>query len=200
MIFVNHVNPLVNHLPGKIFSFEECLNLNPPQRRGLVEVNNLNTMRYYTFGDEPAISPDNFFMNEALKEAKLALAEDEIPIGAVVVCNGQIIGRGHNLTERLNDVSAHAEMQALTAAANFMGGKYLKECTLYVTMEPCVMCAGASYWFQLSKIVFGAYDTKLGFGRLNQKITHPKTLITGGIRENECAELVRSFFKGKRSK
>ena len=156
-------------------------------------------MRYVTFGDEPAaISPDEFFMNEALKEAKLALAEKEIPIGAIVVCRGQIIGRGHNLTERLTDVSAHAEMQALTAAANFMGGKYLKECTLYVTLEPCVMCAGAAYWFQLGKIVFGAYDVKLGFGRLNQKITHPKTIITGGIKENECAELVREFFKGKR--
>ena len=157
-------------------------------------------MRYYNFGEEPTISPDDFFMAEALKEAKLALAEDEIPIGAVVVCNGQIIGRGHNLTERLTDVSAHAEMQALTAAANFLSGKYLRDCTLYVTMEPCVMCAGASYWFQLSKIVFGAYDAKLGFGRLNQKITHPKTIITGGIRENECAELVRDFFKKKRLK
>jgi tRNA(adenine34) deaminase len=155
-------------------------------------------MRYINFGDEPAISPDDFFMNEAIREAKLALAEDEIPIGAIVVCKGRIIGRGHNLTERLSDVSAHAEMQALTAAANFMGGKYLQDCTLYVTLEPCVMCAGASYWFQLSRIVFGAYDTKLGFGRLNQKITHPKTIITGGIRENECSELVRNFFKSKR--
>lgn len=155
-------------------------------------------MRYYTFGEEPAISPDDFFMNEALKEAKLALDADEIPIGAVVVCNGKIIGRGHNLTERLTDVSAHAEMQALTAAANFLGGKYLKDCTLYVTLEPCVMCAGASYWFQVSKIVFGAYDAKLGFGRINQKITHPKTIITGGICENECAELMREFFKKKR--
>jgi tRNA(adenine34) deaminase len=156
-------------------------------------------MRYVTFGDEqPVISPDEFYMNEALKEAKVALAEDEIPIGAVVVCQGKIIGRGHNLTERLTDVSAHAEMQALTAAANYIGGKYLKECTLYVTMEPCVMCAGATYWFQVGKIVFGAYDVKLGFGRLNQKITHPKTIITGGINENECAELVREFFKKKR--
>jgi tRNA(adenine34) deaminase len=157
-------------------------------------------MRYINFGDEPTISPDDFFMNEALKEAKAALAADEIPIGAVVVWNGRIIGRGHNLTERLSDVSAHAEMQALTAAANSMGGKYLKDCTLYVTMEPCVMCAGACYWFQLSRIVFGAYDVKLGFGRLNQKITHPKTLITGGIRENECAALVKDFFKAKRGK
>ena len=156
-------------------------------------------MRYVSFENEPlALSPDEFFMNEAIKEAKLALAEDEIPIGAIVVCKGKIIGRGHNLTERLVDVSAHAEMQALTAAANFMGGKYLKECILYVTMEPCVMCAGAAYWFQLGGIVFGAYDTKLGFGRLNQKITHPKTVITGGIKENECSELVKEFFKKKR--
>jgi len=156
-------------------------------------------MRYINFGDEPAaISPDEFFMKEALKEARLALEAKEIPIGAVVVCKGQIIGRGHNLTQRLNDVSAHAEMQALTAAANFIGGKYLKECTLYVTLEPCVMCAGATYWFQVGKIVFGAFDTKLGFGRINQKITHPKTIITGGIKENECAELVRNFFKSKR--
>ncbi|MFA6245924.1 MAG: nucleoside deaminase [Mucilaginibacter sp.] len=156
-------------------------------------------MRYITFGDEqPAISPDEFFMNEALKEARQALKEDEIPIGAVVVCKGQIIGRGHNLTERLNDVTAHAEMQALTAAVNSMGGKYLPECTLYVTMEPCVMCAGASYWFQIGRIVFGAYDTQRGFGRLNQSITHPKTLVTGGINENECSQLVKDFFKGKR--
>jgi len=155
-------------------------------------------MRYVSFGDEPAVKPDDFFMNEALKEAKVALAEDEIPIGAVVVCKGQIIGRGHNLTERLNDVSAHAEMQAFTAATNFLGGKYLKECTLYVTLEPCVMCAGASYWFQVGRIVFGAYDPRMGFGRVNQKITHPKTIIEGGIRENECAELVRNFFKSKR--
>jgi len=155
-------------------------------------------MRYINFEEWPAISADDFFMNEAIREAKLALAADEIPIGAVVVCKGQIIGRGHNLTERLADVSAHAEMQALTAAANFIGGKYLKDCTLYVTLEPCVMCAGASYWFRISRIVFGAYDAKLGFGRLNQKVTHPKTTITGGILENECAELVRGFFKSKR--
>jgi tRNA(adenine34) deaminase len=157
-------------------------------------------MRYVSFDGEDIISPDDFFMAEALREAKLALAEDEIPIGAIVVCQGKIIGRGHNLTERLTDVSAHAEMQALTAAANYIGGKYLKDCTLYVTMEPCVMCAGASYWFQIGKIVFGAYDARLGFGRLNQKITHPKTIITGGIRENECSELVKDFFRKKRLK
>src|SRR3569833_774652 len=155
-------------------------------------------MRYYTFGDEPTISPDDFFMNEALKEAKLALDEDEIPIGAIVDSKGKIIGRGHNLTERLNDVSAHAEMQALTAAANFLGGKYLRVCLFFVSLVLCVLCAGASYWFQVSKIVFGAYDTKMGFGRINQKITHPKTIITGGIRENESAELIRNFFRSKR--
>jgi len=157
-------------------------------------------MRYINFEGEATISPDDFFMKEALREAKLALAEDEIPIGAIVVAKGQIIGRGHNLTERLNDVSAHAEMQALTAATNYIGGKYLPDCTLYVTMEPCVMCAGASYWFQVGRIVFGAYDAKLGFGRLNQKITHPKTLITGGILENECGQLVKDFFKSRRQK
>ena len=157
-------------------------------------------MRYVNFGDEPAISPDDFFMNEAIREAKLALGEDEIPIGAIVVCKGRHHWPGAvNLTERLPVMfRPHAEMQALTAAANFIGGKYLQDCTLYVTLEPCVMCAGASYWFQLSRIVFGAYDTKLGFGRLNQKITHPKTVITGGIRENECSELVRNFFKSKK--
>lgn len=156
-------------------------------------------MRFYNFSDEaPTISPDEFFMNEAFREAQLAFEEDEIPIGAVVVCQGKIIGRGHNLTERLNDVSAHAEMQALTAAANYIGGKYLRDCTLYVTMEPCVMCAGASYWFQIGRIVFGAYDVRMGFGRLNQSITHPKTIITGGIKENECSQLVKDFFKRKR--
>jgi tRNA(adenine34) deaminase len=157
-------------------------------------------MRYVSFEGADMPSPDNFFMAEALREARYALAEDEIPIGAIVVCQGKIIGRGHNLTERLTDVSAHAEMQALTAAANYIGGKYLKDCTLYVTMEPCVMCAGASYWFQVGRIVFGAYDARLGFGRLNQKITHPKTIITGGIRENECSELVKDFFRKKRLK
>ncbi|RZK63712.1 MAG: nucleoside deaminase, partial [Pedobacter sp.] len=108
-------------------------------------------MNYYSFDEEPSISRDDFFMNEAYKEALLALEADEVPIGAIIVCKGRIIGRGHNLTERLNDVTAHAEMQAFTSASNFLGGKYLKDCTLYVTMEPCVMCAGASYWTQISK-------------------------------------------------
>lgn len=115
-------------------------------------------MKYISFSNEPDIAPDDFFMNEALKEAKKALQLDEIPIGAIIVSNGRIIGRGHNLTQRLNDVTAHAEMQAFTAAANYLGGKYLINCTIYVTMEPCVMCAGASYWTQIGRIVFGAYD------------------------------------------
>ena len=160
-------------------------------------------MQYYNFTDNqdsPAINQHEFFMRQALQEAQQAYAEDEIPIGAVVVCNGRVIGRGHNLTERLNDVSAHAEMLALTAAANFMGGKYLPNCTLYVTLEPCVMCAGALYWFQVGEIVFGAYDARMGFGRHNQKIIHPKTLLTGGILENECAMLLKNFFKNKRAK
>ena len=157
-------------------------------------------MRYISFTDDPIIAPDDFFMNEALKEARKALEEDEVPIGAVIVCNGKIIGRGHNLTERLNDVTAHAEMQAFTAAADFLGGKYLRDCTLYVTIEPCVMCAGASYWTQIIRIVYGAHDVKLGFKRINQRITHPKTEIVGGIKENECATLMKDFFQRKRNK
>lgn len=157
-------------------------------------------MSFYSFDHDSLIAPDDFFMKEAIKEAEIAFQLDEIPVGAVIVCNGQIIGRGHNLTEQLNDVSAHAEMQAFTAATNYLGGKYLKNCTLYVTLEPCIMCAGASYWFQIGKIVFGAYDAQRGFGRISQQITHPKTVITGGIRETECADLVKTFFKNKRPK
>ena len=157
-------------------------------------------MRYVSFNDEPTVAPDEFFMNEALKEAKLALSLDEVPIGAVIVSNGKIIGRGHNLTERLNDVTAHAEMQAFTAAANFLGGKYLKDCTLYVTIEPCVMCAGASYWTQISRIVYGAPDVQRGFRRIGQPILHPKTEILGGINEIECGSLVKDFFLSKRNK
>ena len=157
-------------------------------------------MRYVSFNDEPTVAPDEFFMNEALKEAKLALSLDEVPIGAVIVSNGKIIGTGHNLTERLNDVTAHAEMQAFTAAANFLGGKYLKDCTLYVTIEPCVMCAGASYWTQISRIVYGAPDVQRGFRRIGQPILHPKTEILGGIKEVECGSLVKDFFLSKRNK
>ncbi len=141
---------------------------------------------------------DEHFMREAIKEAKKAFDADEVPIGAVIVCKNKIIARGHNLTERLNDVTAHAEMQAFTSAANFLGGKYLDECTLYVTIEPCVMCAGAGYWTQTGKIVFGARDEKKGFLLTSKKILHPKTILVGGILEEECAALMKEFFRKKR--
>jgi tRNA(adenine34) deaminase len=141
---------------------------------------------------------DEYFMREALKEAKLGFEEDEVPIGAVIVANERVIAKGHNLTERLNDVTAHAEMQAFTAAANYLGGKYLKDCTLYVTLEPCVMCAGASFWTQIAKIVYGAKDEKRGFSLHNANLLHPKTQITGGVMEKECAEIISTFFKQKR--
>ena len=143
---------------------------------------------------------DEYYMREALKEALKASQQGEVPIGAVVVAKNKIIARAHNLTERLTDVTAHAEMQALTAAANFLGSKYLDECTLYVTIEPCVMCAGACYWAQLSKIVFGARDEKRGFLLLNKKILHPRTVLSGGVLEHDCASLMTSFFKSKRDK
>jgi len=146
------------------------------------------------------IYSDEYFMREALKEAEKAYAEDEIPVGALVVAGNRVIGRGHNLTERLNDVTAHAEMQALTAAAGYLGGKYLDDCVLYVTLEPCVMCAGASYWFQIGKIVFGAYDKKRGFSTLNRPILHPRTVVSGGMLEAECGGLIQDFFRGKRNK
>jgi tRNA(adenine34) deaminase len=160
----------------------------------------LAEMKYINFGEEGNLAPDEFFMKEALKEAHKALELDEVPIGAVIVCKGRIIGRGHNLTERLNDVTAHAEMQAFTAAADYLGGKYLKDCTLYVTMEPCVMCAGASYWTQISRVVFGAHDPQRGFTAIQQRILHPKTEYIGGIEGEECGALVREFFRSKRSK
>jgi tRNA(adenine34) deaminase len=141
---------------------------------------------------------DSYFMREALKEARMAFDENEVPIGAVIVANDRFIAKAHNLTERLNDVTAHAEMQAFTAAANYLGGKYLKDCTLYVTLEPCIMCAGASFWAQIGKIVYGAKDEKRGFSIYNTNIIHPKTLIKGGIMEKECAELISTFFKKKR--
>ncbi|SKB70596.1 nucleoside deaminase [Daejeonella lutea] len=157
-------------------------------------------MKYISFTDEPGIAPDEFFMREAFKEAEKALEFDEVPIGAVIVHNGRIIGRGHNLTEQLNDVTAHAEMQAFTAAANYTGGKYLKDCTLYVTIEPCVMCAGASYWTQISKIVFAAHDEKRGFTRIKQRIIHPRTELTSGIMADKAAQLMKEFFLAKRNK
>ncbi|WP_276359308.1 nucleoside deaminase [Daejeonella sp. H1SJ63] len=157
-------------------------------------------MKYINFTDNPVVSPDEFFMNEALKEAAKALELDEVPIGAVVVHGGKIIGRGHNLTERLNDVTAHAEMQAFTAAANYVGAKYLKDCTLYVTIEPCVMCAGASYWTQISRIVYGAADEKRGFTSISGKILHPKTELISGILAEKSSQLVKDFFMTRRNK
>ena len=142
---------------------------------------------------------DEYFMKEALKEARLAFDKDEVPVGAVVVCNNRVIGRGHNLTEQLTDVTAHAEMQAFTAASGFLGSKYLEGCTLYVTIEPCVMCAGAAFWTQISKVVFGAFDTKRGFTLISPKILHPKTQMIGGVLEAECSALMKAFFKEKRN-
>ena len=141
---------------------------------------------------------DEYFMKEALKEAQNSFDADEVPIGAVIVCKDQIIAKAHNLTETLNDVTAHAEMQAFTSAANYLGAKYLNECILYVTLEPCVMCAGASYWTQISKIIYGASDEKKGFNRISQTIIHPKTNVVAGIMENECSELLKEFFREKR--
>ena len=143
---------------------------------------------------------DEYFMNEALKEAHKAFEKDEVPVGAVVVCEKRIIARAHNLTETLNDVTAHAEMQAFTAASDFLGGKYLNECTLYVTLEPCVMCAGASFWAQLGKIVYGTQDEKRGYTLIQQPLLHPKTTVMSGILETGCRNLLKSFFARKRDK
>lgn len=139
-------------------------------------------------------------MNEALKEAQYAFEEDEVPIGAVIVMKNKIIARAHNLTETLNDVTAHAEMQAFTSAANNLGAKYLQEATLYVTVEPCIMCAGASYWSQIQKIVIGTSDNRRGFSNINEQILHPKTIVVNGILEEECKELMQRFFQLKREK
>lgn len=139
-----------------------------------------------------------YFMRKALQEAQSAFEKDEVPIGAVIVVGDRIIARAHNLTETLNDVTAHAEMQAFTAASDYLGGKYLKKCTLYVTLEPCQMCAGASFWTQIDRIVFGAYDQQRGFQHLQTKL-HPKTTVIGGVLEKECSELINRFFIEKRN-
>ncbi|MBN1986826.1 MAG: nucleoside deaminase [Prolixibacteraceae bacterium] len=141
---------------------------------------------------------DEYFMKKAFSEALIAYEKGEVPVGAVVVSNQKIIARAHNLTETLNDVTAHAEMQAITAAANLLGGKYLNDCTLYVTLEPCVMCAGALGWSQIGKIVFGARDEKRGFKKFAAKALHPKTEIVEGVLATECAELMQEFFRQKR--
>ena len=142
---------------------------------------------------------DEQFMRKALAEAEESARVGEIPIGAIVVCKGRVISRAHNLTETLCDVTAHAEMQAITSAANTFGGKYLTDCTLYVTVEPCVMCAGAIGWAQIPRIVFGAYDDKRGFRRYAPKAMHPKAEIVGGVLEEECAKLMTAFFAERRS-
>jgi tRNA(adenine34) deaminase len=146
----------------------------------------------------PLSEPDIFYMREALKEAQKAFDKNEVPVGAVIVCKNRIIARAHNLTETLNDVTAHAEMQAFTSASNFLGGKYLIDCTLYVTLEPCLMCAGAAFWTQIDRIVFGAKDTKRGYSLSAPRALHPKTIITGGILETECSKIIKDFFQKKR--
>jgi tRNA(adenine34) deaminase len=153
---------------------------------------------YYSENDSKELNPDVYFMKQALQEAQRAGERDEVPIGAVITCQGRIIARGHNLTETLTDVTAHAEMQAITAAAQFLGGKYLTDCTLYVTVEPCVMCAGALGWSQISRIVYGAADEKRGFARFAPLALHPKTEVIQGMLEEECSKLVKEFFKKKR--
>jgi tRNA(adenine34) deaminase len=145
-----------------------------------------------------SVFSDESFMKEALKEAQKAFSEDEVPIGAVIACQDRIIARAHNLTERLNDVTAHAEMQAFTAAANYLGGKYLSECTLYVTVEPCPMCAGAAFWTQIGRIVYGARDDKRGYTLLKASFLHPRTKVDAGVMEEQCASLMKEFFQRKR--
>ena len=144
------------------------------------------------------MADDKFFMRQALMEAEKAAERDEVPVGAVVVCRDRIIARAHNLTETLNDVTAHAEMQAITAAANYLGGKYLNDCTLYVTVEPCVMCAGAIAWAQLGRLVIGAIDDKRGYQKYAPQALHPKTVVVQGVMAEESAFLMKEFFKRKR--
>lgn len=144
------------------------------------------------------MTEDEKYMQLALTEARKALSRDEVPIGCVIVSKGQIVGRGHNLTETLQDVTAHAEMQAITAGAQTLGGKYLQDCTLYVTVEPCSMCAGAIGWAQISRVVYGAADEKRGYNLLAPRALHPKTTVTTGVLEAECREIMQEFFKQKR--
>ena len=143
---------------------------------------------------------DEYFMKQALQEAQLAFEEDEVPVGCIITCRDKVIARTHNLTETLHDITAHAEIQAITAAAEALGGKYLDTCTLYVTVEPCIMCAGAIGWSQMGRVVYGARDEKRGFENFAPKAFHPKTEVVSGVLENECAELMKNFFKSKRKK
>lgn len=156
-------------------------------------------MTYYNFSDvKDQVKEDEHYMLLALHEAQKAFDTEEIPIGAVIVCQNRIVGRGHNLTEQLNDVTAHAEMQAFTAASQTLGGKYLKDCTLYVTVEPCVMCAGAAYWTQIGRLVYGANEPKRGFTTKSNHLLHPKTILKGGVLAAECGQLMTRFFATKR--
>jgi|TARA_B100000497_G_C7570455_1_gene343759 tRNA(adenine34) deaminase len=145
-----------------------------------------------------AIFDDDYFMKKALQEAEVAFDKGEVPVGAIIVVDNRIIARAHNLTELLNDVTAHAEMQAITAAANFLGGKFLHKCTLYVTLEPCQMCAGALYWSQISTLVYGAKDVQRGYCAIGARL-HPKTTVRGGVLENEASQLLKRFFAEKRT-
>lgn len=145
------------------------------------------------------VKGDEFFMRAALNEAREALERGEVPVGAVVVAGGKIIGRGHNLVETLTDATAHAEMQAITAGSATLGGKYLDDCTLYVTLEPCVMCAGAMAWAHLGRLVYGAADPKRGFSRHGRDLLHPRTMVAAGVMERECGELLEDFFKKLRA-
>lgn len=141
---------------------------------------------------------DDYFMKQAIEEAKKAFDADEVPVGAIIVAKNQIIARGHNLTETLNDVTAHAEIQAITAASQYLGAKYLKGCTLYVTLEPCIMCTGALYWSQIDKIIFGSRDEKRMSGTDGKSLYHPATLVQNGVMEKECSDLLKAFFARKR--
>jgi tRNA(adenine34) deaminase len=147
---------------------------------------------------ELTVFSDEHFMKQALLEAQRAYDADEVPVGAVIVSQNRIIARAHNLSERLNDVTAHAEMQAITAAAETLGGKYLKDCTMYVTLEPCVMCAGGLFWSQIGKVVYGASDPKRGYARVEPSLLHPKTTVLSGVMEAECSALMKQFFQSKR--
>ena len=153
----------------------------------------MKTVLYPLFTDE-------YFMNEALREAHKAFEKDEVPVGAVVVCQKRIIARAHNLTETLHDVTAHAEMQAFTAASDYLGGKYLNECTLYVTLEPCVMCAGAAFWTRIEKIIYGTADEKRGYTLIDRPLLHPKTTVESGVLQTQCKNLLKEFFALKRDK
>lgn len=144
------------------------------------------------------LNSDEYFMREALKEAQKAFDADEVPVGAIIVANNKIIARAHNLTERLTDVTAHAEMQVITSAANYLNGKYLNECTMYITLEPCVMCAGALAWAHIGKIVYGATDSKRGFHLISNNLLHPRTIVESGLMEEESAILLKKFFLSKR--